>query len=384
MEGIDLSKYNFNVDKDTLVQKKESFSLNKLLNTDLAVFGKTFSDKQKEGFYIELHTLITAGVDIKAALELVEEEQNKQRSKDLIRTITEKVIGGSALSEAFRETKEFSPYEYYSIQIGEETGKLPIVLKQLAAYYTNKLKQRRQFVSALSYPIVILLTSIGAVGFMLYFIVPMFSDIFKRFGGELPYLTQLIISASTWLGNNIIYIVLALLGLFAFVWFNRTKEWFRKYGALTLAKIPVFGSLVTAIYLARFCSSMGLLIGSKVPLLRAIELSKQMVDYYPIEASLSGIKENILQGKPLYSSLSEYVVYERRMVALIKVGEEVNKLDDFFDKLATSYTNEVEHRTGLLNTFLEPAMIIFLGIMVGFILIAMYLPMFQLSTSIGG
>jgi type IV pilus assembly protein PilC len=154
--------------------------------------------------------------------------------------------------------------------------------------------------------------------------------------------------------------------------------------AIAISKIPVIGTVVSGIFLARFCSSMALLMSAKVPLLQAIQLVRQMISYYPIKSSLGIIEKGILQGDSLNNCLSQFKVYDSRMIVLIKVGEEVNQLDVFFGKLADKYSEDVDHKTGLLSTFLEPIIIIFLGIIVGFILIAMYLPMFQLSTSIGG
>ena len=328
--------------------------------------------------------MIAAGVDIKAALDLVEEEQKREKHTAIIRNIKAQVVNGSSFSESLRDSGQFTPYEYYSIQIGEEIGQLSPVLQELATYFTQKLKQRRQFVSALSYPLLVLFTSLGAVGFMLYFIVPMFSDVFKRFGGELPYITQLIIDLSQGLGDYLLIILLIVGGITASLVMVSTKTWFMRISSRLLIRVPIFGSVYAGIHLARFCSSMTLLIGAQVPLLRAIQLVRQMISFYPIRSALVQVEQDIMAGKSLHQSLSQFSIFDSRLVALVKVGEEVNQLATFFGKLSTHYSEEVEHKTSLLSTFMEPLMIIFLGLVVGFILIAMYLPMFQLSTSIGG
>jgi type IV pilus assembly protein PilC len=328
--------------------------------------------------------MIAAGVDIKAALDLVEEEQKKEKHTAIIRDIKAQVVNGSSFSESLQSSGYFTPYEYHSIRIGEEIGQLSPVLQELATYFTQKLRQQRQFISALSYPLLVLFTSLGAVGFMLYFIVPMFSDVFKRFGGELPYITQLIINLSRGLSDYLAVIFLAVTGGVAALVMVKEKVWFRRISSRLLAKVPVFGKVYTGIHLARFCSSMTLLVGAQVPLLRAIQLVGQMISFYPIRSALVQVEQDIMAGKSLHQSLSQFTIFDSRLVALVKVGEEVNQLSTFFGKLATHYSEEVEHKTALLSTFMEPLMIIFLGLVVGFILIAMYLPMFQLSTSIGG
>jgi len=360
------------------------WNLAELLQKDIKLFPVKFTDKNKEAFYLELSTLLTSGLDIKSALELIEEEQVKTEHAALIRKIKEDLVNGDALWEAMQKAKFFTPYEYFSVQIGEETGKIGIVLDQLYSYYNSKLKQRRQFIGALSYPIIILLTSVGAVTFMLLFIVPMFDGIFRRFGGELPYLTRVIISISGVIKSYFLILTAIMAGLSFYLYKNRDTVWFRKYSVAVVKRIPVIGNIVYAIQLARFSSSMALLLGAKVPIIRSIDLIRQMVSFYPLEVTFTAIANGVMNGKSLHETMAQFPVYNRRMVSLVKVGEEVNKLDIFFDKMAKQFSSDVDHQTGLLNTFLEPAMIIFLGFVVGFILLAMYLPMFQMSTSIGG
>jgi type IV pilus assembly protein PilC len=364
--------------------KSPAWNIERILNTEINLFAKGFSDKNKEAFYLELSTLLTAGLDIKTSLELIESEQTNPKHAKLIVQLRDDLVNGASLWEAMKNSGEFTPYEYFSIQIGEETGKLDIVLSQLNGFYSAKLKQRRQFISALSYPIIILLTSIGAVTFMLLFIVPMFSDVYKRFGGELPYLTRIIISFSTGIRENFIWMVLILTAIIATIVLNRDKEWLKRMSAGLISKIPVVGRIVYAIQLARFCNSMSLLLGSKVPMIRSINLINQMITFYPIQITLDGIANGIMNGESLYVAMAKHPVFSKRLISLVKVGEEVNKLDVFFDKLSKQFQSDAEHQTSLLNTFLEPAMIIFLGTIVGFILLAMYLPMFELSTSIKG
>jgi type IV pilus assembly protein PilC len=359
-------------------------SLRDLLETDISIFPVKFTDKTKEEFYLELSTLLTSGLDMKSALELLEAEQDKPQRAAIMRNIKDNLVNGDMLWEAMQRTGEFTPYEYFSIQIGEETGRIGEVLNQLYQFYHSKLKQRRQFIGALSYPVIILLTSIGAVAFMLLFIVPMFNDIFKRFGGELPYMTRIIINFSGFIKSYIL-LVIALFGGTGYILYrNREKPGMRKFSSQVIRRIPVIGRIIYAVQLARFCSSMALLLGSKVPIIRSINLVSQMITFYPIQITLESMAADILNGVSLHESMSHFPVYSRKMVSLLKVGEEVNKLDVFFEKLSQQFSSDVEHQTGLLNTFLEPVMIIFLGLVVGFILLAMYLPMFQVSTSIGG
>ncbi|RYE34591.1 MAG: type II secretion system F family protein, partial [Sphingobacteriales bacterium] len=172
---------------------------------------------------------------------------------------------------------------------------------------------------------------------MLKFVVPMFGDIFKRFGGKLPWVTEKIIGFSDAVENNFftVFVLFMLIGTFLFS--MRKKEAFRRIASKILLRTPVIGNLVQKIYLARFCNSMRLLINSRLPLLRAIALCRQMILYYPIETSLLKVENDIMNGKSLHQSLQQFEVYPDKMIQLVKVGEETNQLDYFFSKISDQY-----------------------------------------------
>lgn len=381
MSKIDLNKLkSIPKPSENSKTKKGTFDF---LNNDIKFFGSSFGDKKKERFYSELAILFTSGVDIRSALELIEEEQEKEKDKLLFSKIKDSITSGAGLSAAIENTGMFSAYEYYSIQIGEESGRLTEVLQELSIFFGKKIQQKRQLTTALSYPAVLLVTSFGVLFFMMKFMVPMFSDVFKRFKGDLPYFTKLIIRLSDAFENYSLYFFIVLTLLIIFLYSQRQTIWFRKASANVLLRTPIINSMISKIYLARFCQSMNLLISAKTPLVRAIELVKKMVGFYPIEISLEIIQEDIMKGQSLHSSLAKFKIYNKRMVSLIKVAEEVNQLDTMFSKLAKQYSDEVEHQTNILGSLIEPIMIIFIGLIVGIILVAMYLPMFQMSSTIG-
>lgn len=381
MQGIDIKQYRKKQNSGVKlpVSKETKSGWTDLLSKDISLFGAGLSDKKKEDFYQELGTLLGSGVDIKTSLELIANEQSKEVDKKLFTDIKDQILTGGNLSEAMKSSGKFSAYEYFSVEIGEETGKVTPVLKDLAIYFQKKIKQRRQLVSALTYPAIVLLTSVAAIIFMMNFIVPMFADVFKRFGGDLPFLTAFIVKISGVFRTYFWLVALFLTGIIVAVYQIRNTESFRKWSAVLLLKLPVLGEIIRKIYLARFCNSMNLLISSKIPMLRAISLTRQMIGFYPIEQSLVKIEDDIMHGQSLHKSMSDYKIYYSKMITLIKVGEEVNQLDVFFDKLAKQYSEEIEHQSSVISSLLEPFIIIFLGLIVGVILIAMYLPMFQLG-----
>jgi len=380
MPSIDLSRYQAKKTVKPSKQKDEG-GLMALLNRDISFGSKELNDKKKEYLYLELGSLLQAGINLKSSFELITADQQKEKDKELYKKIQEAVLGGTTFSQALQQTGKFSLYEVYSLQIGEETGKLIEVLADLAKFYQNKIKQRRKIVSALTYPCVVLTTSLGAVFFMLKFVVPMFGDVFKRFGGQLPWITEKIISVSNAMENNFWRFIILVALIVGFILFTRKTQKFKQIFSQTLLRTPLIGNLVQKIYLARFCNSMRLLINAKLPLLRAIALIRQMINYYPIESSLQKVEDDIMKGKSLHESLQQFKVYPSKMIQLIKVGEETNQLDLFFGKISEQYIDEVEYKTSTLSSMMEPLIIIFLGLIVGVILIAMYLPLFQMSNS---
>ncbi|MDX8341689.1 type II secretion system F family protein [Draconibacterium sp. IB214405] len=347
------------------------------------IFGNKLNNKKKEVFYLELYSMLHAGMDIKDSMEVFIEQQNKSEEKKIFKNLVNDLVEGSSLSQSMQNSKQFTAYEFYCIQIGEESGRLMDVLKQLADFFSERVKMIRQIVKSVSYPIVILLASLIATGFMITFIVPMFSNIFQRFGSDLPLLTKIFINISGTLKNNLLIIALVItsISLLLIVFWNHDK--IKKTRQLITIKIPYLGNMTTSIYMARFCSAMSLLISAKIPLVTSINLVKKMISFYPIQIALDQIEVELIDGNDFHKSLAQHKIFDAKMISLLKVGEEVNKLDEFFKKLHSYYSDEVDMRANALNTFLEPLIIIFLGLTVGAMLIAMYLPMFQLSNSIG-
>jgi len=380
MPSIDLSSYETKKKAKPSKQKDEG-GLMALLNRDISFGSKELSDKKKEYLYLELSSLLQAGINLKSSFELITADQQKEQDKLLYQKIQDAVLTGTTFSQALQQTGKFSLYEVYSLQIGEETGKLIEVLHDLAKFYHNKIKQRRKITSALTYPCVVLTTSLGAVFFMLKFVVPMFGDVFKRFGGKLPWITEKIIGISNAMEDNFWRFLILVALIIGFILFTRKTPKFKEISAKILMRVPVVGNLVQKIYLARFCNSMRLLINAHLPLLRAIALIRQMINYYPIESSLQKVEDDIMNGKSLHESLAQFKVYPSKMIQLIKVGEETNQLDMFFAKISEQYIDEVEYKTSTLSSMMEPLIIIFLGLVVGVILISMYLPLFQMSNS---
>ncbi|MCH2229631.1 MAG: type II secretion system F family protein [Crocinitomicaceae bacterium] len=343
---------------------------------------KGFPDKSKEEFYKEFSSLLVSGIDIQRTLTILIEEQSKEKVVGILETMLEKLIKGSSLSKAMSESKHFSAYEFQSVKIGEETGRLQNILAHLSEYYSNKVKLRRQLISVFTYPVFVILITIGVLYFMLNSVVPMFEDVFDQFGQELPYLTQKIILVSKYFSTFLLYFLILLTSVIGFGYYQRKEVWFRNLTSKTILKIPVIGGLMKKIYLARTCQSLSLLLSSKTPLVSALTLVEEMIGFYPIESSFNLIKKEIIHGESFHTGLAKFPIYDKRMVSLTKIAEETNQLDQTFARLSAQYQEDVEFRTKLIGTIIEPLIIVIIGLVVGVIMVAMYLPMFNLSNVI--
>lgn len=362
---------------------RENSTTTSLLEKEIIVFKKPFSNKIKEDFYTELSVLLKAGITLKEALELIGESQKNKKTSAILKVIIENIVSGKGLAEAIKEHKDFSDYEYFSLKIGEETGTTSTIAAQLGDFYSRKNEQRKNLINALTYPCIILSTAVLVVVFMLQFVVPKFEDIFKQQNVELPPITIFVVNTSAFIKDYGWIIFLAVLTLVISRAFLNKKVWFKKLKDELLSKIPFIGSFIKTVYLSQFTQAIALLAASKVPLVNSIKLVTQMIDYYPLNKALEKVESQLLKGDSLSESLKVHKIFDAKMIALVKVAEETNQTEFMFERLNSQYNAKVQQRSKTLSTVMEPIIILFVGIFVGFILIAMYLPMFKLSSIVG-
>ena len=364
-------------------KSKKSIQIKNLLEKEITLFGSSFNNKKKEAFYTELSVLLNAGISLKDALTLIVEEQSKKNDKILLSQIIDNIILGKSFSDAIKLHSVFTEYEYYSLKIGEETGTLEKVVKELGVFFRRRNEQRKNIMNALSYPIVVFSTAFLAVFFMLKYVVPMFADIFKQNNVELPALTKFIIAVSEGLSNYFWIIVIVIFVILITKKIIQKRETYKKISTSILLKIPFVGELIRKMYLAQFTQAVALLTSAKVPVLNSLQLTKKMIDFYPLKIALEKVEKAVLTGESLSKSLKPHPIFDKKMVSLIKVAEETNQNEYIFDRLTKQYNDEIQHKSKMLSTVLEPLIIIVLGALVAIILVSMYLPMFKLSTVLG-
>lgn len=359
--------------------KKES-ALTRTLSKEISLGRKEFPDKRKEELYSELGILIGSGLDIKSSFLVLIEENNK-KARQFYENVYNQLITGVSLSNALSSTGKISNYEYHTIRIGEETGNLVVVLKQLTQHFSESIKQKRQLINTFSYPILVISTAIVVVLFMMNFIIPMFEELFKRFNGQLPALTRVVIAISKFISQYLWVMLVLIVGASIALFSVRERESFRRVTSNFVLKIPGVGVIIQKAYLAKFCQTFSLLNSSRIPIVTSVQLIQKIIGFYPFEVALIQIEKDLINGKLLHESFREYAVFDGKLISLTKVGEEVNKLNEIFENLSKQYSEEVQHKVSVLNTVLEPILIIFIGLFVAVILISMYLPMFQMSNT---
>ncbi|MBS9464168.1 type II secretion system F family protein [Flagellimonas sp. 389] len=374
-----------NTNSGTVTSLNETKSAEKtsILERELTFFGKSFSNKKKEDFYTELSVLLKAGITLKEALKLIEEGQKKEQQKVLFKDLGERLLAGNSFSEAIKDRKEFSEYEYYSIKIGEESGTLTTITNELGSFFAKKNEQQRSLVNALTYPIIILITAVLVVIFMLRMVVPMFQDIFKQNNVDLPWITEFIVAVSDFIKDYGWWLVFIIIGVLLLRKVLFGNDWFKRKLDYLLIKVPYLGSFLKAVYLAQFTRAISLLTASKVPVLNSIELAGKMISFYPLQDALEIVSTKILQGESLSNSLKGNKVFSNKMISMVKVAEETNQTEFMFERLNQQYSVEVQQKSKLLSTLLEPMIILIVGVCVGVILVAMYLPMFKLGSVLG-
>lgn len=344
----------------------------------------TLNGETKELLFSELLSLLSSGLDFSHSFSLLIASESDKRMKMLLQNIFYDIIAGNSLWAAMQKSGRFLSLDYGVVRIGEETGRLKESLEFLADYYAKKTAQQRMVVSAVSYPLIIMCVAIVVVVFMLMVIVPMFEQVYSRMGGELPVLTQWIISISSTLPLYAGIIVTFIIGVAVMLYLLRDNVSVKSGKAEFLLKIPFVGKIIAKHYQAHFCKLLYLLTISGVSLLSGIVMLKNVLTFYPYSVSFSSISEGLERGESLTSGLEKTPqLYSRKMITLLKVGEETNTVPQMLKRQGEDISKELEYNIKQLGSLLEPILIIVVGVLVSVILISMYLPMFRLGDIVG-
>jgi type IV pilus assembly protein PilC len=336
---------------------------------DLVVFSRQFA------------TMINAGLPIVRSLNILSEQTENPKLKDVVVLVRKDVEAGLALSEALeKHPKVFNRLYVEMVRAGEIGGILDGVLLRVADQLENDQELRRKVKSAMTYPTIVLILAVLAASFMLIFIVPIFATMFEDLGGTLPLPTRVAMGISDVLTSIFgVFIYGALIGgVIAFLRWKNTETGRRVWGRLSL-KLPVkIGDVIQKVALARFARTLGTLSAAGVPILQAIEITATSSGNWVMENALLKSRDAIREGIPIYKPLEDESVFPPMVTRMIAVGDETGDMDGMLTKIAEFYESEVDATVKALTSIIEPLMIVVVGGIVGGIIVAMYLPMFKI------
>ena len=347
--------------------------------------GKAVPSKNLAIFTRQFSVMVDAGLPLVQCLEILgNQEEDKHFSQIILQTRTD-VEGGSGLSDAMRKHPgAFDSLYSNMMAAGEAGGILDTILKRLATYIEKNVKLKAQVKSAMTYPIAVLLIAGIVVGAILWKVIPTFAELFAGLGATLPLPTRIVIALSDSLVTFLPFVILGGVGLtFGFRRFYATERGRRVVDG-ALLKMPVLGGILRKVAVARFCRTLATLLGSGVPILEGLEITAKTAGNAIIEDAVMVTRAAIERGETVSGPLRETKVFPPMVTQMINVGEATGALDTMLEKVADFYEDEVDAAVAGMLTLMEPIMIAFLGVVVGGIVIAMYLPIFDLISRMAG
>jgi len=341
------------------------------------------SKKKKAVAMRQLSALINAGLSLTQSLLTMSKESGNQKLKNVFNDVLRDVEGGTSLTQAFSShPRAFSPLDISLINAGERSGTLDKVLKRLA----NQLEKEAELISklrgAMIYPAFVLIAVVGVIALMLLYVVPKLTELYQDFKGNIPAVTQFLINLSNFSKSYwwaiILIIVVTAAGFKSFI----NTEIGRKYWDFFKIKAPIFNVLIVKIYLARFTRTLGTLIGAGVPVLDSLRITSDSVGNVVYKQALLDATEKVKSGTALSTPLADSSLFPAIVSQMIKVGEQTGDIDGMLDSLANYYEDEVDNLTKGLATLIEPLIVVLLGFIVAFIVIAVMSPIYSLSKTI--
>jgi type IV pilus assembly protein PilC len=336
-------------------------------------------------FTRQFSTMINAGLPIVQCLDILGKQTENETLRKTVQQVMLDVEGGHTLAESLgKHPKVFSDLYANMVDAGETGGILDIILSRLAVYLEKADALQRKVKSAMTYPSIVALVAGGATIFMLMFVIPVFAKMFQDFGGTLPTPTRIVMGLSDFLRNYWWILGLAIAGLvFAYKRGRKHKATCYKMDALAL-RMPVIGNVLRKGSVARFTRTLGTLVGSGVPILQGLDITARTAGNMVIERAINQTRDSISQGDTISEPLRRSEVFPPMVVQMIAVGEQTGAIDEMLNKIADFYDDEVDTAVEQLTAVIEPIMIVVMGVMVGGMLVAMYLPMFKMASVMSG
>jgi len=349
------------------------FGKQKVKEKEVVVFARIFS------------TMINAGLPLIQCLDLLSQQEKNKTFAKIITSVKEDIEGGATLHEALGKfPKVFDDLFINLVAAGESGGTIDVILNRLSAYMEKAMKLKSKVKGAMTYPASVLVISIAVVALLLLKVIPVFQKMFEGMGGQLPAPTQFLINASEFMQSYFIFMIVGIaLVIYVFRRYYRTEKGELIVDALTL-KAPVFGPLLNKVAVAKFTRTLATMLGSGVPILEGLSIVSKTAGNKIVENAIIKTRQSISEGRTIAEPLSETGIFPPMVVQMIAVGEATGALDLMLAKIADFYDDEVDAAVDAMTSLLEPVMMVFLGGVVGGMIICMYLPIFKMASVVGG
>lgn len=349
--------------------KKSPFFKPKVTNGDIVIFSR------------QLSTLVSAGVPIVQGLNILEAQAENPAFKAVVTALRSDIEAGLSIADAMRKHPQAFTELYVSmIKAGEVGGILDTILERLSGFLESAEALRAKVKSALMYPMVVGGAALLITAFLMIFIIPVFKDIFGSFGSELPAPTRVVVAISDFLRGYFIHLALAIgAGVWGFKKYSRTEKGMKKLDSIAL-NLPVFGILLKKVAIAKFTRTLGTLIKSGVPILQGLDTVAKTSGNKIIEEAIFKSRDSIKEGGRISDPLKKANIFPPMVIQMISVGEETGGLDGMLNKIADFYDQEVDTAVKGLTSMIEPLIMVFMGIVIGGIVIAMFMPMLNMSS----
>ncbi len=347
-------------------------------------FGDNITPKDIAQFTRQLHTMLRSGVPIVQAVDMVAMSSKKEKLKKLLTDVRDDISGGTSLSNALRKHPLYFSALYSNlVEAGEEAGILEDILSRLASYLERMESIKSKVKKAMIYPISVFMVAIGVTMFLLIYVIPTFEEVFANFGAELPAFTQMVLGLSA-IVQSWWWLIIggAVLPVIAIIQARKRSANARRLFDRILLKIPLFGQLARLSATSRFARTLSTMFNSGVPLVEALESVAGATGNVVYEEATLEMREAVSIGQQLNFSMRQSTIFEYMVIQMVAIGEEAGSLGDMLQKVAEYYEEELDSMIDALMTLIEPLIIVVLGTLIGGLIVAMYLPIFQLAMTV--
>lgn len=345
----------------------------KIKAIDIAIFSR------------QLATMIKAGIPLTQSFEIVADTLDNPSMQQLVLAIKADIESGSSFTSALRKhPRHFDPLFCSLVASGEQSGSLEIMLQRVATYKEKSELLKAKIKKAMKYPMAVILVAIIVTIILLVKVVPVFADLFNSFGTELPAFTQLVVRMSEWMKQWWLALIIgSLVAIFGFIEAKKRSQRFRNFLDRMLLKTPIFGNIAYQAVIARFSRTLSTTFAAGVPLIEALDSTAGAANNVVFYNATQQIKNDVATGQQLQFAMRTTNLFPSMTIQMVGIGEESGSLEDMLDKVAVYYENEVDNAIDGLTSLMEPLIMVVLGILVGGLVVAMYLPIFQMGSVVG-